>query len=126
MKFLSTLLFFIALFASSPLHAQAKMDTLQLDSVKLMTKLSDIYPLPGEKYQLHHFLAFISLPGIDPYAVYNHAYEFEPDLLEHISKLTPGSKFAIQPFAINSEWHRSKTNKVSRRISTLNMCYFLI
>jgi hypothetical protein len=115
MKFLFTLLFLFTLIAASPLHAQAKMDTLQLDSLKLMTKLSDIYPLPGEQYQLHHFLAFISLPGIDPYAVYNQSNEFETDLLEHISKLTPGCKFAIQPFAINSSGTDQKPVKFPRK-----------
>lgn len=115
MKFHFTLLFFFALIAASPLRAQAKMDTLSLDSVKLMTKLSDIYPLPGDQYQLHHFLAFVSLPGIDPYAVYNKTYDFEPDLLEHISKLTPGCKLAIQPFAVNSSETDQKPVKFPRK-----------
>ena len=105
----------MAFAVSSPLSAQSNVDTLQIDNVKHMTKLDDVYPLPGAQYQLHHFLAFISLPGIDPYAVYNHTLEFEPDLLEHIRKLTPGCKIGIQPFAVNSNGKDEKPIKFPRK-----------
>ena len=102
MKFFLTLLFFFTIAASSEIRAQSKTDTLQLDSLKHMKKLNDIYPMPGEPYHLHHFVAFISLEGIDPYAVYNQGSDFEPDLIEKINLLKPGNKIAIQPFALNS------------------------
>ena len=102
MKFLYLFLLFFALTASSEISAQSNTDTLQLDSLKHMKKLNDIYPMPGEPYHLHHFVAFISLEGIDPYAVYNKGSEFEPDLIEKINLLKSGNKIAIQPFALNS------------------------
>lgn len=115
MKFLNAFLLFFALTTSYQINAQAKTDTLQLDSMKHMKKLSDIYPMPGEPYQLHHFVAFISLEGIDPYAVYNKGSDFEPDLIEKINLLKAGNKISIQPFAINSNSTDQKPVKFPRK-----------
>ena len=115
MKFFITLLFFFTIAATSQISAQAKTDTLQLDSLKHMKKLNDIYPMPGEPYQLHHFVAFISLEGIDPYAVYNKGSDFEPDLIEKINLLKAGNKIAIQPFAINAKSTDQKPAKFPRK-----------
>lgn len=114
MKILVTA-FFFSVIVTSPLRGQSNMDTLQLDSLKRMTTLSDLYSLPNEQYQLDHFLAFIYLPGIDPYAVYNKGNAFVPDLLENINKLEGESKFSIQVFAFHTTQPDQKAIKFPRK-----------
>ena len=102
MKYFLVLLLFVCKI-NSQLHAQSSIDTLPLQAIQKMTKLDDLYKLPGEKDSLDHFVAFISLPGIEPVAAYNRGKDFEPNTIENLNQLTPGSKLSILAYAINSD-----------------------
>jgi hypothetical protein len=115
MRLIIAVIFFFAFTISSDLAAQSITDTLQLDSLKQLRKLSDIYTLPGGQYQLDHFLAFIYLPDIEPYAVFNKGNDFIPELVETISKMKGESKFSIQVFALNTDKPDPKPMKFPRK-----------
>ena len=111
------LLFILILISSSPIYlkAQSSTDTLTIDSVLRMTVLQDLYQLPGENYQLDHFVLFISLPGIDPIAAYNHTFDFTENTIENINRLTAGSKLSVLVYAINKDHPDSSPVKLPRK-----------
>jgi len=91
------------------------MDTLTLYSVHQMSQLQDLYQLPGENYQLDHFVLFISLPGIDPIAAYNRTYDLTANTVENIKRLTSGSKLSVQVYATNKDQPDSGPVKLPRK-----------
>lgn len=102
MKYLILLSLFACPLGNS-LSAQSATDTLQVEALQKMTHLADLYLLPDKNYQLDHFVAFISLPGIDPIAVYNQGNTFLPNTIENINRLTQGSKLSILVYASNTD-----------------------
>ena len=97
------------------LKAQASMDTLTVDSVHQMTQLQDLYQMPGENYQLDHFVLFIGLPGIDPIAAYNRTFDLTANTIENIKSLTSCSKLSVQVYATNRDQPDSSPVKLPRK-----------
>jgi|GEM_PF-7030419 len=103
MKLPQFLFFIFISIVSSNLAAQSTTDTIPFKNIRQLTKLEDLYKLPGDKDSLDHFVAFITLPGTDPVAAYNKGSDFIPNTIEIINQLTPGSKLSILVYAINTD-----------------------
>ena len=88
------------------------MDTLTLYGVHQMSQLEDLYKMPGDNYQLDHFVLFISLPGIDPIAAYNRTYDLTANTIENLKRLTSGSKLSVLVYAANKDQPDSSPTKL--------------
>ena len=85
-------------------QSQSKADSLQIDKLRNMEVITEIYSIPHTRYHLDHFVFVRKTANIDPEVQYNKGEKITDESKLFLNRIKPGDTLIIKEvYALNSE-----------------------
>ena len=85
-------------------HSQGKIDTLQIDQLRKIESITEIYSIPHTRYILDHFVFVRKTDLIDPEVQYNKGERISVESKSLLNRIKPGDTLIVKEvYALNNE-----------------------